>query len=166
MVLLVLVILMYGIPISIGILLLRWLLLKYYDRQRINFISLSMFVGLVHLILGFFSWYMISSRHFTKVAICQSAQLSIYAVEIESFLEYPVDFELEIRNSSNEIVCVYDFFMPEGPDIEVKIEQPNLIVITGYNSNINFTETIRLQNIEFDCDQRWRMDSKFNLIEQ
>lgn len=145
--------LLYGVPIYVGIHILYWILRKTGFNKIGKKISLILNITLlVFLITAIgYNWY--SRQHYTSFNFNEKYQIYIHAEEIESFMEAPTDFTLEVTNRKTHQKSKYNFHY-------------------GYGMGLNFFESFYTKNriiikgTDIHEYRFWIIDLDHNTIEQ
>lgn len=158
MVFFILISLLYGIPISIGIFIIYFLLkqIGYHNTGRIVRKILFIGLGLFILTVSFYAWWV--RQHYVSFQMGKKYHVELHIEEIDSFLEYPVEFEMEIENIHTGESQEFEFAMEEGPYLEFIFsdKNPHIILINGLKRNqarkleINLNKNTITQTNPFD----------------
>lgn len=137
MVFFILISILYGIPISIGIFIIYFLLkqIGYHNTGRIVRKILFIGLGLFIFISSFYAWWV--RQHYVSFQMGKKYHVELHIEEIDSFLEYPVDFEMEIENIKTGTKQEFEFSTGEGPYLKFiySDEEPDIIKIRGLKRN-------------------------------
>ena len=158
---------MYGIPAIAGILLLRWLILKFYTRKKANVFTIVSFSVLILLGAGYLIWECMQRTHYMYYSFCGDIKIELYALEIDTFRDWQVIFEMTVKNQDNQTIKEFKFDAGNGPYFEIAFlgNSSKTIVINGYDRNIGFDEIVTLDGFESQCNQKIRINGNFEIEE-
>lgn len=105
-----------------------------------KFIKYLLRIVVVFVILFFvyktWEWYI--GTHYLKFDLNKKYYIELTADEItEAFLDWPIEYEITIKNIETNSTYIYTFFTGEGPYLEfyTSEEFPDQILIKGYGHN-------------------------------
>ena len=136
---------LYAIPISIGILALHWVL-KKMGRARLatlfrKYLFILLAVGFVAA--NIVNWKL--THHSMSFTYDDRYKIEVLANEIESFLDWPIEFDVEIVDLKTG--ACYDFeFESDGPYYQILISGENVIWLNGYGRGSGQNWTLDLDN--------------------
>ena len=172
MVMIIVILILYVLPISIGILILRFILVRLKNKKIANRVSLVLFAMLIII----FSIILIrdynSRTHNLSFQLTNNCIIDVYATEQGSFREWPILFNILIKDSNGNIVDELEFSTTEGPYLKFYIDSVtvNRLVIEGYNRNVGIEEYVRLNEFKTDVlnqeSNEIRITGNFTLIKQ
>jgi hypothetical protein len=129
--------LLYGLPVFLGILLIRYILIRNNKRDlSLKFLKVSFSILILGIIsLSIYDW---SARHHSlqfnidKEHICH-----IEIEELASFLDAPTKFNIKIKNSKHETYMEREFTTQEGSCLIFLADSnyPGQILIEGCDRN-------------------------------
>lgn len=153
MVFFILISILYGIPISIGIFIISFLLkqIGYHNTGRIVRKILFIGLGLFILISSSYAWWV--RQHYVSFQMGKKYQVELHIEEVDSFSEYPIDFEMEIENINIGTNQEFEFSTIEGPHLE--------FIYSDQNPHI-----IKIKGLERNQGQKWEINLKKNTISQ
>lgn len=160
---LIITLILYVIPISLAILLVSFIIQKigYKDiAQKVKTISLIILI-ILFILTNAFNW--ISVRHQIEFEMHGKYEISILAIEQESFLDYPVDFKIEIIDKITKENYKVEISTSDGPFLdfyEVKNSE-ELIVIKGDKRNAPTKYLINVKEKDIDT---YFEENEFDLI--
>ena len=86
----------------------------------------------VSFVVGnFLNWY--DTHHFMDVEIDDRYQIELSAHELESFLDWPIDFEIEVEDLKNGSRFNSEF-QSDGPYLQILVSAEDQIWLRGYES--------------------------------
>ena len=115
--------------------------------MKLGNILLLVFVPCFLIVISWISYADWRKRqHFLTVSLANNCHLMIEMEEINSFLDYPVEFNLALQNPQGIIEKAYEFSLGRGPYaiIRVSLEDPQILEIVGYYTNRNHVDRFEL----------------------
>lgn len=139
---------LFVLPISLGIGLLSWILGKFSSKKLARSVRTVLFVLLG---LGFFTiviWDHVKNRHVMKFDLGPTYEVMVNMQEIDSFLDWPIDVEVIILNKENGKKMEQEF-LSEGPCFQFLIGKEGHIWMKGYgySQGINQVFDFKLKRI-------------------
>lgn len=136
---------LYAIPISLGIIALYWILKKLgHDKAaRISRTYLFILLGIAYVGFNAHNW--LNTHHTMKLEIENQYSIRVKAHDIEAFLDWPVDFDVEISDLSTGIDHEFEFFS-EGPFYRILILDNHAIWFKGYNYSQGQHQVLYFEN--------------------
>lgn len=156
----------YAIPIAIGIVILRWPILPaFLDNRKSNIIAITLFSL---LIIAFFSLLILDyyqRSHSFQHSFCEQVEIELQAVELDSFQDYQVDFELTVNTPSGSVSRKFSYWQYENYfcGIELTNEPVSKLIVHGHNIEINLSN-LGVDNLE-DCTGKIRINKSFEIEE-
>lgn len=159
----IVLLLLYGIPSVIGILLLRYILLNVWTRKGANITSVSLLLTGIITLTVFLINDNLSRKHSSTIEICQNIFLKVDSVEQDHFLDWSVKFSGEIYNKidSHE----FKFNNGNGPYLEFTLDSSYLIIST-YSPTKTQLKRIKFSNVRCDFPRVFRMNENFEIYEK
>ncbi|NOQ72777.1 MAG: hypothetical protein GQ574_12275 [Crocinitomix sp.] len=108
----------YCIPISIVILGFRWVLRKEGKKRKAKNFTKYAFIGLLTCLIGFSVALWISRRHVLEFELGNKFAIVLIATEQEGFLDFPVEFDMEITNLNTAKNVEFEFTSSHGPTMQ------------------------------------------------
>jgi len=142
----IVILILYVFPISIGILILRYILLRLKNKKIANRVSIVLFSTLVII----FSILLIrdykSRTHNLSFQLTNNCIIDVQAVEQESLMDWLIAFNILIKDSNGNIVDKLEFSTPEGPYLKFYIDSvsSNRLIIEGYERNVGIEKWVVL----------------------
>lgn len=122
-----------GVPASIIILLIRYVLKKNHPESAApttKFLFILLFIGISGF--SFWDWWMRS--HWFSTELENDIEISVWATEYHTFLDWSVDLQINISNEEHEV----DFLIEsgEGPYFQFYTSEihPEIIYVEGYKT--------------------------------
>ena len=121
----VLLIIVLVLPSSIGIFLLHWFLTKNGKQKLANRWRKHLFIllGLTFICANVFWWYMF--HHTVKLTLKDRYQLEVVMHELDSFLDWPIDFKVEVLDLKENTSHSFEF-TSEGPYYQFLLSNENI----------------------------------------
>lgn len=168
MYLFIVLLILYGIPAAIGILLLRALILHYYSKKTANIFATTLFSLLILTGVGCIIWDRIQRTHYISYSFCEDLRIELRALEIDTFLDWQVNFEMVVKDSHNHTIKEFEFDGGNGPYFEIALEGSSnkVIVINGYGRNSGFNKKINLGSAKSKCRGKIKINGRFTIEEQ
>lgn len=143
-----LIILLYGLPATVGIILIYWIVRKFGKENRAFAFRKFSFYGLAIFIPGILVFNYVSTHHSMKWKIDDKYAIYLKAAEVESFLDWPIDFQLAIEDLHTKNTCEYEFSTGAGPYLQFLVSNQNdgVIIIKGLGDNAGEDWIIDLKN--------------------
>lgn len=161
---------LYCLPITLGILLTSWILKKTRYRKfakrfrKIAFIIL----GIGFLATNFYFWW--GTHHFHTFDLNSKYEIRLKVTEIDSFQDQTTDFKMTIKNKENREKQVFKFHTIESAQLKflTSENQPDIILIKGYDYNAGVRFWIDLNKKTMDHDYEYdnsiKADSGFVVV--
>jgi len=165
----IVLLIVYLFPISIGIFILRFILKRVNNRKIANRVSIVLYTILV----GVFSIILIrdykSRTHNLSFQLTNNCIIDVSAIEQDSFREWPIVFNILIKDSKGNKVEELELITPEGPYLKFHIDSVkfNILVIEGYNRNEGIEKWVNLNTEVMNQEStEIRITGKFTLIKK
>jgi hypothetical protein len=123
---------LYVLPTAIGILLLYWAVKKFGTPRKAKVIRNILFALLGIAFIGVHFWDWASNHHYFEFSLGEKYDVEMSVVEINSFIDCPVDFELEVFDKTNRQIQEFEF-SSDGPYYEFLISSEDEFWIRGYD---------------------------------
>lgn len=142
------IILFFLFAFALGILLIRFIILKLKGKKIANKISFILGVLTLCLFIGIIINDRFNRTHNLEFQYSKNIKITIYALEHNTFLDWPVEFEIKILNSKNEIIENIEFTTAEGPYIKFYPDSLNVnsMVIESYEPEFGIRKEINLKS--------------------
>lgn len=139
----VFLIILYGIPISLGIWLIYYLFREYNSKRVAKIVRNSLIGALLLIIVGLCVWDWHSRRFHLdiqlnkNVELKENIQLTVTLIEIDSFLDSPVQFDMEFYDPNTKKSSYFEINSGFGPTFYLgyKENNPDVYFMTGYEEN-------------------------------
>ncbi|MFT5819600.1 MAG: hypothetical protein ACI8ZM_000825 [Crocinitomix sp.] len=112
------VLIFYCLPISIVILGFRWVLRKEGKEKKAKNFTKYAFIVLLTCLIGFSVADWISRRHVIEFEIGDKYAIVLIATEQEGFLDFPVEFSMEVQALHSENYAEFEFTSSHGPAMQ------------------------------------------------
>ncbi len=148
----IVILILYVLPISIGIFILQFNLKRLKNKKIANRVSLVLFSILIII----FSIILIrdyqSRTHNLSFQLTNNCIVDVHAIEQESFREWPILFHIVIKDSTGNKIEEFEFVTPEGPYLKFYIDSVkfNRLVINGYNQNEGIKKYVPINEFKTD----------------
>ena len=121
-----------------AITLVRYIILTYKGERIAKKITSILIVASIGLILGFYFYTESVKTHYLEFQYNREIKVEIDTYEPDSFLDWPVEFEIKFLNSKDEILKEMEFTTAEGPFIMFYQDSinKNLVHIKGFQQNV------------------------------
>ena len=135
------------------------------------------FGGLIGLILVVLGAYWNSQSHVNQFDLGEKFQITLHSKEEESFLDWPIQFNIHIFDEEKNEEYSYRFFSPGGPllDFYTADSKPNVILVRMYEWHKGVEWIIDLDKNELKqnhgkklysfFEKRIRLNSNFEIEE-
>lgn len=142
------IVVFFLIVFAFGILLIRFLILKLKGKRIANKVALILSVLTLCLFIAILMTDRLNRTHNLEFQYSQDVKVEIYALEHNTFLDWPVEFEIKILNSKNEIIENIEFTTAEGPYVKFYPDslRANSMVIESYEPEIGVRRGIKLKS--------------------
>ncbi len=153
-----------AILITIVILGIRSVLVRRFNRQKVNYLSIAL-IGLSLITIG--TWCFYWRVHSDQADLCGEAELKVLALEEKWVtIDGKSHYLLIIQNSTCQIVASHKFIGYNGTCFDVKILQPNVVTISRCGEVRIEPIILKLEHDLFDCDLYFKINENYQLIEQ
>jgi hypothetical protein len=122
---------------STGIFIIYWIIRKIFNSVIARKTAVSLSFTAILLLISAYSYYYIHTHHSAEITIGDKYQIELYAVEQESFLDWPIDFKITIIDLRSDLARTFEFHTSEGPGFQILLSDDSRYIIlkgTLYNS--------------------------------
>jgi hypothetical protein len=142
----------YGLPISIIILGIRWVFRKEGKEQLAKNLTRYSFLVLLICLIGVSIAGYVNRRYVFEFNLKDKYAIELIAIQQEGFLDNPVDFYMEIEDLNSGREAEFEFFTGDASAFKFYLD-PNateFIYINGIDSNIGRSVIIDMSNSSID----------------
>ena len=135
------------LPISLGIILLSWIIGKFSSRKLAHSVRKYLFILLG---IGFFTiviWDYVENLHIMKFELASTYEIQVNMQEIDSFLDWPVDVEAIILDKESGEKLEVEF-RSEGPYFQFLLHPDRKIWMKGYDESQLIDWTFDFEKLE------------------
>lgn len=136
---------LYVIPISLGILILYWILKEIGHARAAIFARKSLFSLLLAGFVGVVVYHWIETHHWTKFQLDNQYDVKVSMHEIDAFMDWPIDFKITIRDieENNKMVVRSN---TNGPYCQFLMSEDGLIWIRSGDADTYSHWTVDMKN--------------------
>lgn len=149
---------LYFIPISIGIFILRFLFIWMNRKLIARWTTFVLFLILVVVLSIIVIREYQRRTHTLEFQMNDYYTIEVVATEEESFLEWPVNFSITIKNKKGNELKNLELNTPHGPYLKFYSDttNQNRLIIRGYNRNTSIDRKVYLQQKPIPCRKNAR----------
>ena len=147
--------LLYVLPISLGIWIITWLLGKYNSKKRARTVRKVLFSLLGIAFVGIIIYDYAQTRHRMRFELDERYELQVFMYELESFLDWPIEVEVIAVDlvSGQKLETA---FQNDGPYFQFLTDQEGRIWMKGYGESlgIDWTFDFQKQEVSYDAPKK------------
>lgn len=146
------VLLIISIPMAGFILLFEYGIRKERNQHITKKVRNILLIGLYTFLIGIVIYGWLERRHVITFDLDNEYNITLIGTEQESFLDWPIDFYIEVYSKSNNQELTADIGFFDGPYIQflTSNNHPGIILLNGYNSNIGNSCSINMNSNELN----------------
>ena len=133
------IVIIYGIPISLGIVIIRQLFIKNNKANLARKFTKASFaiLALTAIIIVIYDWT--ERFHYAQFQMNQEFTCYISIEEIDSFLDTPSNFNIKVKDSESNTILKHELEALQGSCLEffVDVNHPNCLLVKGCDKNIH-----------------------------
>lgn len=165
MLLFLMLFILYGIPMLLGIFLIRWILTKHSTKRRANLFAIASIGILLVVGIGISIKDKMNRTHHMSYSFCGDLIMELTAFEEEGFQDYPISLELVLKDAHGEVITE-KLLYADGPYIQLTLvqHQQTTLHINGYHDRyLGIDETIELKGVQSFCNDQIRINDNFEI---